>query len=84
MTVTRSRRVLRASGTAAVLGPTACSAGTSLSASGRGPPPPVTVTFTLGVPDPPGFPPEFQDIAYGGNDPVGSGTVQTLSRRGPG
>jgi len=31
MTVARSRRVLRASGIAAVLGPTACSAGTSLS-----------------------------------------------------
>jgi len=63
MTVTRSRRVLRASGIAAVLGLTACSAGRSPLAGG-GPPRPLAVTLTLGVPDSPGFPPEFQDIAY--------------------
>jgi len=56
--ITRGRRVLLASGIGAVLGLTACSAGTSPSASGGGPPPPVAVTLTLGVPDSPGFPPE--------------------------
>jgi C4-dicarboxylate-binding protein DctP len=55
---------LLASGIAAVLGLTACSAGTSPPAGGGGPPPTVTVTLTLGVPDSPGLPPEFQDIAY--------------------
>ena len=64
MAITRSRRVLLASGIGAVLGLTACSAGTSPSAIGGGLPPPVAVTLTLGVPDSPGFPPEFQDIAY--------------------
>ena len=64
MTITRSGRVLLASGIAAVLGLTACSAGTSPSASQGGPLPPVTVTLTPGVPDSPGFPPEFQDIAH--------------------
>jgi TRAP-type transport system periplasmic protein len=64
VTITRSGRVLLASGIAAVLGLTACSAGTSPPAPEGGPLPPVTVTLTLGVPDSPGFPPEFQDIAY--------------------
>jgi TRAP-type C4-dicarboxylate transport system substrate-binding protein len=62
--MTRSGRVLLASGIAAMLGLTACSAGSSPPARGGGPPAPVTVTLTLGVPDSPGYPPEFQDIAY--------------------
>jgi TRAP-type C4-dicarboxylate transport system substrate-binding protein len=64
MAITWSKRILLASGIAAVLGPTACSAGTSSSATEGGLPPPVAVTLTLGVSDSPGFPPEFQDIAY--------------------
>jgi TRAP-type C4-dicarboxylate transport system substrate-binding protein len=63
MTMTWRRKVLLASGITAVLGLTACSAGSSPPASGGGPLPPVTLT--LGVADSPGTsPPQFQDIAY--------------------
>src|SRR5690242_11997954 len=73
MAITRGRRVLLASGIGAVLGLTACSAGTSPSASGGGPPPPVAVTLTLGVPDSPGFPPESR------TSPTSPGRVRQLS-----
>ena len=60
MTMTWSRRVLLASGIAAVIGLTACSAGSSPSGNSGGLPAPVTLT--LGVPDSAGTPAESADI----------------------
>jgi C4-dicarboxylate-binding protein DctP len=60
MTMTWSRRGLLASGIAAVIGLTACSAGSSPPGSSGGPPAPVTLT--LGVPDAAGTPAEAADI----------------------
>jgi TRAP-type C4-dicarboxylate transport system substrate-binding protein len=60
MTMTWSRRVLLASGIAAVIGLTACSAGSSPAGNSGGLPAPVTLT--LGVPDSAGTPAESADI----------------------
>jgi TRAP-type C4-dicarboxylate transport system substrate-binding protein len=60
MTMTWSRRVLLASGVAAVTGLAACSAGSGPPGTSGGPPAPVTLT--LGVPDSAGTPAESADI----------------------
>ena len=60
VTITWSRRVLLASGIAAVIGCAACSAGSSPPGNSGGPPAPVTLT--LGVPDAAGTPAESADI----------------------